>query len=138
MGRVALVTNRGFADVIEIARQARPSLYDAHVDRPPALVDRALRFEVGGRLDAEGHELEPFDGRVPDIDGADAVAVCLLHADLDPRHERAVAAVLAGARPRHDAVVRRLARVPRVREAGDHSGQRRAPAGVSFVSPWSR
>ena len=96
VGRVALVTNRGFADVIEIARQARPSLYDAHVDRPPALVDRALRFEVGGRLDAEGRELEPFDGRVPDIDGADAVAVCLLHADLDARHEHAVAAVLAG------------------------------------------
>src|SRR5689334_13733641 len=34
LGRVALVTTRGFADVIEIARQARPSLYDAHVDRP--------------------------------------------------------------------------------------------------------
>src|SRR4051794_13703840 len=43
LGRVALVTTRGFADVIEIARQARPSLYDAHVDRPPPLVPRALR-----------------------------------------------------------------------------------------------
>ena len=68
LGRVALVTNRGFADVIEIARQARPSLYDAHVDRPPPLVDRELRFEVGGRLDAAGRELEPFDGHVPDIE----------------------------------------------------------------------
>src|SRR4051794_22985864 len=95
VGRVALVTTRGFVDEIEIARQSRPSLYDAHVDRPPALVDRAMRFEVSGRLDAEGDELEPFDGDVPEIVGADAVAVCLLHADLDPRHERAVAAVLA-------------------------------------------
>ena len=50
-GRVALVTTRGFADVIEIARQARPSLYDPFVDRPPPLVPRELRFEVGGRLD---------------------------------------------------------------------------------------
>jgi N-methylhydantoinase A/oxoprolinase/acetone carboxylase beta subunit len=96
LGRVALVTTRGFADEIEIARQARPSLYDAHVDRPPPLVPRASRFEVRGRLDARGHELEPFDGAVPDLGGVDAVAVCLLHADLDPSHERAVASVLRG------------------------------------------
>jgi N-methylhydantoinase A/oxoprolinase/acetone carboxylase beta subunit len=94
IGQVALVTTRGFADVIEIARQARPSLYDAHVDRPSPLVPRVRRFEVGGRLDARGHELEPFDGEVPDVGDVDAVAVCLLHADLDATHERAVAAVL--------------------------------------------
>jgi N-methylhydantoinase A/oxoprolinase/acetone carboxylase beta subunit len=94
LGRLALVTTRGFADVIEIARQARPSLYDAHVDRPPPLVPRAMRFEVGGRLDGHGRELESFDGEVPDVGTVDAVAVCLLHADLDPTHERAVAAVL--------------------------------------------
>ncbi|TML63657.1 MAG: hydantoinase/oxoprolinase family protein, partial [Actinobacteria bacterium] len=58
---VALVTNRGLADVIEIARQDRPSLYDVRVDRPEPLVPRRLRFEVGGRLDATGHELEPVD-----------------------------------------------------------------------------
>ncbi len=96
LGRVALVTNRGFADEIEIARQARPSLYDAHVDRSAPLVDRELRVEVTGRLDAAGRELEPFDGHVADIDAAvAAVAVCLLHADLDASHEDAVAAVLS-------------------------------------------
>ncbi|MEX2100348.1 MAG: hydantoinase/oxoprolinase family protein [Acidimicrobiia bacterium] len=96
LGTVSLITTRGFADVIEIARQARPSLYDAHVDRAPVLVDRSLRFEVSGRLAADGSELEPFDGVVPDIDQrVDAVAVCLLHSDLDPGHERAVAAVVA-------------------------------------------
>ena len=94
LGRVALVATRGFGDVIEIARQARPSLYDPHVDRPPALVPRARRFEVAGRIDAHGRELEPFDDVVPDVGPVDAVAVCLLHADLEPRHERAVAAVL--------------------------------------------
>src|SRR5690242_2629768 len=52
LGRIALVTTRGFADVIEIARQARPSLYDPYIDRPPPLVPRELRFEVAGRLDA--------------------------------------------------------------------------------------
>jgi N-methylhydantoinase A/oxoprolinase/acetone carboxylase beta subunit len=93
---VALVTNRGFADVIEIARQARPSLYDVWCDRPEPLVPRHLRFEVAGRLDARGAEIEPFDAAsVPDIPTDVAtVAVCLLHADLDPAHEREVAAVL--------------------------------------------
>lgn len=95
-GSVALVTTRGFADVIEIARQARPSLYDPFADRPEPLVPRALRFEVGGRLDAHGIEIEPFDpSALPGVpEGVDAVAVCLLHADLDPAHERAVARVL--------------------------------------------
>jgi N-methylhydantoinase A/oxoprolinase/acetone carboxylase beta subunit len=96
VGRVALVATRGFADVIEIARQARPALYDQHCDRPPPLVPRELRFEVGGRFDGSGREIEPFDGNVPDISDVDAAAVCLLHADLDPSHERAVAATLRG------------------------------------------
>lgn len=95
-GRVVLVTTRGFADVIEIARQARPSLYDGSVVRSPPLVPRELRFEVNGRLDATGYEIEAVDPEaVPEIPtGTDAVAVCLLHADLDPRHEQAVARVL--------------------------------------------
>jgi N-methylhydantoinase A/oxoprolinase/acetone carboxylase beta subunit len=98
LGRVALVTTRGFADVIEIARQVRPSLYDVTRDRPDPLVPRELRLEVGGRLDGAGKELEALDGvTVPDVPtGVDAVAVCLLHADLDARHETRVAEELGG------------------------------------------
>ncbi len=88
---VALVTNEGFADVIEIARQDRPSLYDQWADRPEPLVPRRLRLEVGGRLDATGTEIEPVADPPSVPDGAEAVAVCLLHADLNPAHERAVA-----------------------------------------------
>jgi N-methylhydantoinase A/oxoprolinase/acetone carboxylase beta subunit len=91
---VALVTTAGFADVIEIARQDRPSLYDLWADRPEPLVPRRLRLEIEGRLDAGGDEITPV-GEVPAVpDDVDAVAVCLLHADLNPDHERAVAAAL--------------------------------------------
>ena len=76
--RVALVTDPGFEDVIEIGRQNRPSLYDQWADRPVPLVPRDLRIAAG---DA-----------VPN--GADAVAVCLLHADLDASREKDVAAAL--------------------------------------------
>jgi N-methylhydantoinase A/oxoprolinase/acetone carboxylase beta subunit len=97
--RVALVTNRGFADVIEIARQDRPSLYDPFADRPPPLVERRHRFEVGGRLDADGGELEPVDltGLLPLPDEVEAVAVCLLHSDLSQAHESAVVEALTAA-----------------------------------------
>ena len=88
-GRVALVTNEGFADVIEIARQDRPSLYDPWADRPEPLVTRMDRLEVPGRLDADGRERTPLSPHeVPAIpEGVDAVAVCLLHSDLNDAHE---------------------------------------------------
>jgi N-methylhydantoinase A/oxoprolinase/acetone carboxylase beta subunit len=91
-GRIALVTTHGFADVIEIARQVRPSLYDPMADRPRPLVERDLRVEVGGRLDGRGREVEALDpATIPDVpNGMDAVAVCLLHADLDAAHEQLV------------------------------------------------
>jgi N-methylhydantoinase A/oxoprolinase/acetone carboxylase beta subunit len=89
--RVALVANAGFADVIEIARQDRPSLHDPRVVRPEPLVPRELRLEVRGRLDARGYEIEPL-GPVPEVpDAVEAVAVCLLHSDLQPAHELLVA-----------------------------------------------
>jgi N-methylhydantoinase A/oxoprolinase/acetone carboxylase beta subunit len=95
-GRVALITTAGHRDTIEIARQARPSLYDQWADRPEPLVPRALRFEVEGRLDASGKELAPL-GPIPALpSGLDAVAVCLLHADLNPQQEQAAAAVIEG------------------------------------------
>jgi N-methylhydantoinase A/oxoprolinase/acetone carboxylase beta subunit len=89
---VALVTTAGHEDVLEIARQDRPSLYDIFADRPEPLVPRALRFGVAGRLDARGREIAPV-GPLPEI-AADAVAVCLLHADLNDAHERFVVAAL--------------------------------------------
>ena len=50
---------------------------------------------MSGRLDGSGAEVEAFDGTVPAIDDVDVIAVCLLHADLNPAHERAVAQALA-------------------------------------------
>ena len=98
-GRVALISTEGQRDVIEIARQARPSLYDIWADRPEPLVPRSLRFEVPGRLNAQGKEVAPR-GSVPAIPGdVDAVAVCLLHSDLNAEPELEVAAALEAGVP---------------------------------------
>jgi N-methylhydantoinase A/oxoprolinase/acetone carboxylase beta subunit len=96
----ALVTTEGFADVVEIARQDRPRLYDAAARRPEPLVARDARLEVRGRLAGDGVELVPLDVEAVDgladqlPEGTEAVAVCLLHADLAPAHERQVAEAL--------------------------------------------
>jgi len=91
---VALVTNEGLRDVIEIARQDRPSLYDSRVVRPDPLVPRPWRLEVAGRLAADGTELEPVGEAPPIPQEVEAVAVALLHADLSPAHERQLAEAL--------------------------------------------
>jgi len=103
--RTALVTTEGFRDVLEIARQNRPSLYDLTRDRPPALVPRELRFTVKERM-GPGGELEPLDETsVEEATRAlaeaevEAVAVCLLFSFLHPGHERRVGEALREALP---------------------------------------
>ena len=88
----ALVTDAGFADVIEIGRQDRPSLYDPFADRPEPLVPRGLRMTVPDRGDSTATEalLERLT-----VAGAEAVAVSLLYSYRDPSHERELGAALA-------------------------------------------
>ncbi len=98
--RVALVTNRGFEDVIEIGRQNRPQLYALVGHRPPPLVRRDDRHGISGRLGPDGAEESPLDdAELTDLAGrledAESVAICLLHSYADPGHEERVAETLA-------------------------------------------
>ncbi|MGE0803548.1 MAG: hydantoinase/oxoprolinase family protein [Lautropia sp.] len=95
---VALLTTRGFRDLVEIGRQTRPHLYDLHHDNPPPLTPRERRFEVLERIGAGGEIVQPIDpvGLEAAIDaiaqsGATAVSVCFLFSFLNPDHERIAA-----------------------------------------------
>lgn len=95
--RTALVTTRGFADVIEIGRQNRPQLYALEPVKPAPLVPRELRFEVDERVAADGAVLKPLDPHevealVPQLidAGIESIAVCFLFSFLHPAHERLV------------------------------------------------
>ena len=59
--RTALVTTKGFEDVIAIGRQNRSRLYDLAFRREPAIVPEELRFGIPGRMLQTGEEYEPFD-----------------------------------------------------------------------------
>lgn len=74
---VALITDQGFEDLIEIARQDRPSLYDPGADRPEPLVSRGSRYTDPGQLGDE-----------------EIVAVALLDSYRDGSGERAIAGQL--------------------------------------------
>jgi N-methylhydantoinase A len=99
--RVALVTNRGFEDIIEIGRQNRPQLYAMVGHRPPPLVDRDDRHGIAGRLGPDGSEEQLLDNAelaalADRLAGAESVAICLLHSYAGPSHEERVAEALAG------------------------------------------
>ena len=98
--RVALIATRGFRDMLEIGRQIRHELYDLQTEKPAPLVPRRLCFEVAERLDHRGEVLEPLDegSAAAAVDaareaGAEAITICLLHAYVNPAHERRVAAI---------------------------------------------
>ena len=106
--RVAVLTTAGVRDLIEIGRTKRniPALFVPTFVRPKPVVERRHRFEVTERLAADGSVLVPLDPASVDraldaaIDaGAEAVAVCFLHAYLNPGHEDAVADLVKGKRP---------------------------------------
>jgi len=89
--RVALLTTKGFEDLLEIGRQDRGRLYDLEWEKPEPLVPRARRFGVDERIAADGSVLRPWKGPRPSLKGAEAVAVCFLHSYANPRHERLAA-----------------------------------------------
>ncbi|MFQ5545777.1 MAG: hydantoinase/oxoprolinase N-terminal domain-containing protein, partial [Acidiferrobacterales bacterium] len=59
-GHVALITTRGFRDLLEIGRQTRPHMFSLYEDYPPPLVPREHRFEISERIMAGGQVLEPL------------------------------------------------------------------------------
>ena len=102
----ALVTTRGFRDVLEIGRANRPDLYNLAYAKPVPFVPRRHRFEVNERMTHHGTVVQPVSdadvaavtGRIASS-GVRAVAVCLLHAWANPAHEAQLAAALRAALP---------------------------------------
>jgi N-methylhydantoinase A len=98
--RVALITNRGFRDVLEIRRHYRTNLYDMFMSTPAPLVPRELRLELDCRMDFRGEILEPVDtAQVVALmhklraEGVEACAICLLHSYAAPEQEERIAEI---------------------------------------------
>ena len=104
--RTGLLTTAGFRDAVEIGHEGRYDMYDIFIDSPAPLVPRHLRLEVTERMAADGRVLVPLDdgsaraaiARLRDA-GAEAIAICLLHAYRNPVHERALEQLCAELAP---------------------------------------
>jgi N-methylhydantoinase A len=104
--RTALLTTQGFRDVIAMGNESRYDQYDLNIVLPEPLVPRYLRLPVPERLDNEGNVLLPLDieavrALVPVLrrERVESIAVGLLHAFVNPAHERRVRDVLADELP---------------------------------------
>ena len=99
--KTALVTTRGFRDVLAIGRANRPDIYNLRFRKQPVFVPREYRYEVSERLDHHGEVVTPLDEqdvrRVAELiseEGLEAVAICFLHSYVNPEHERRCASLL--------------------------------------------
>ncbi|WP_137176494.1 hydantoinase/oxoprolinase family protein [Roseomonas sp. AR75] len=104
--RTGLVTTEGFRDTLEIRRQRQPHNYNIRIPKPRPPVPRRLRFEIAERLFLMGRDpvaprRESLDPVIAALRAAEveSIAICFLHAYLDPAHERQVAAWLEAALP---------------------------------------
>jgi N-methylhydantoinase A len=98
----ALITTKGFRDVLAIGRQTRPALYDTSIRKPEPLVERYRRREVDERLNAKGEVLRPLDEKELEAvldelieTGVKAIAVSFIHAYRNPTHEEEAARTIA-------------------------------------------
>lgn len=99
--RTALITNKGFEDIIEIGRQNRTRLYDLAYRKEPHIIPSEFRFGLQGRILQTGEELRPLDMEtakdialhLKELD-IESVAVCFLFSYVNPAHEKKVKELL--------------------------------------------
>ena len=102
-GKLALITTKGFRDLLEIGRQVRPSVYDLQIDSPPPLIERSHRFEINERIDFNGNiikqiskkDLFNLELQIKKLKKIDGIAICLLFAFLNPVNELKIKKILS-------------------------------------------
>lgn len=104
--RVATICTEGFRDILDIGYERRHSQYDINLEKPDLLVPREHSLVIRERMSADGKVLIPLDEGAIDallaqIDktGAEALAICLMHAYANPAHELRLREILAERRP---------------------------------------
>ncbi len=103
---LALLTTKGFEDVIELARLRMPEVYSLFCSRAEPLVPRDRVFSARGRILSDGSEAEPLNlddvraaARAAEAAGAHGIIIALLHAWRNPAHEQAAEAAIREAAP---------------------------------------
>lgn len=95
--RTALITTKGFRDILEFRRLRFPDLFSLDYTPPKALALRRHRYEVQERIMHDGSIRDPLDEVSLEMvlcelekTQPEAIAICLLHSYANPVHERRV------------------------------------------------
>ncbi len=104
--RTALLTTRGFRDILETGTEQRYDIHDIFLRFPEAMVPRSRRIEISERIGADGHVVRPIDldeveaatARAVE-DGVESIAIVFLHAYRNPQHEKLAAERIRAAFP---------------------------------------
>lgn len=99
--KTALITTKGFRDVLEIQRANRPDMYNLFYRKPKPFVPRRYRFEVSERLNSKGEELKKLDEKAVrkvaqtcKEKELSSIAVCFIHSYVNPAHEKRVKEII--------------------------------------------
>ena len=121
--KVGLLISKGYRAVQEVQSQARDgNPFDYFYEKPPQLAPQSMTYEVGGRIDFEGAELEPLDedsvreaARKLKEKGARSIALCFLFSFANPAHETRAAEIVRAEFPKAT-ISLSAAVLPRIRE----------------------
>ncbi|KIN70241.1 N-methylhydantoinase (ATP-hydrolyzing) A 1 [Sulfitobacter noctilucicola] len=104
--KTALITTKGFRDVIEMRTESRFEQYDLNLTLPDPLLPRQMRFTLAERVNAKGEVMIPLDRTEVEaladqiaMTGVESIAVGLIHSYLNPEHEQMIRDVLAEKMP---------------------------------------
>ena len=101
--KVAYVTTQGFGDIFQLSKQrpVGPDRFNIFYQRSQPLVSRDMVVEIAERMDHHGNVLKPLDVASAEIaidtlagKGAEAIAICMLHAYANPAHEQQAAQLI--------------------------------------------
>ncbi|MGE8001102.1 hydantoinase/oxoprolinase family protein [Lysinibacillus sp. NPDC093190] len=99
--KTALITTKGFRDVIEIRRGTKEDIWDTYKDTAKPYIQRRDRFEVTERIDYEGNILQAIDEEEVRLlakklkrRGTESIAVCFINAYVNGENEARVKEIL--------------------------------------------
>ena len=93
--KTALLTTKGFRDILEIGRQNRPNLYDYSIKKTFPLIPRELRYEINERISSEGKIInnisnEEIERIFKSINSKkiESISICLIHSYKNSKNEK--------------------------------------------------
>jgi N-methylhydantoinase A len=100
--KTALLTTKGFEDLLEIGREMRYDIYNIFIAMPQPLVPKALRKGISERISKSGSILQKLNSAEAEKiiqqlqkDGVQSIAVSFLHSYANTKHEQQIGALIA-------------------------------------------